>query len=173
MVKVICQYSGIEFEAATKRSKNHPIIAARIDREYKRGDLNAFTAAMENVKRAGGYATIEEFMTRVDSEMNAIVSVKQTERNEKDYINSLIRELENTRATADREYEALERARQAAFNEWYVVGGDNDFDSPEYAKIKRIDEGAEERRDKIKDAAWKTYWIAYCAFHNQKAAATR
>lgn len=169
MVKVICQYSGIEFEAATKRSKNHPVIVARIDREYKRGDLNAFTAAMENVKRAGGYTTIEEFMTRVDSEMNAIVSVKQTERNEKDYINSLIRELEEARAKADRECEQVERVVMGNWYEHMDEITPAEFDATIMPVIKQ----AETRRDEIKDAAWKTYWIAYCAFHNQKAAATR
>jgi len=31
MVKVICQYTGIEFEAKSLRSKNHPRVAALLE----------------------------------------------------------------------------------------------------------------------------------------------
>jgi len=41
MITVKCQYTGIEFEARSKRSKNHPVVSALLseankNRSYKR-----------------------------------------------------------------------------------------------------------------------------------------
>jgi hypothetical protein len=69
MVIVICQHSGIEFEAATKRTKQHPDIASLKDRANKDGNYREVGDALDTVKKAGGYATIEEYMGLVRAEL--------------------------------------------------------------------------------------------------------
>lgn len=69
MVTVICQHSGIEFEAATKRTKQHPEIATLKDRANKEGNYREVGDALDTVKKAGGYSTIEEYMDLVRTEL--------------------------------------------------------------------------------------------------------
>ena len=70
MVKVICQHSGIEFEAASKRSKNHPMVSDLKVRANKDGNYREVNNAMDAVKKDGGYETIEEFMSKVNDHIN-------------------------------------------------------------------------------------------------------
>lgn len=70
MVKVICQHSGIEFEADSKRSKNHPMVSDLKNRANKDGNYREVNNAMDAVKKAGGYATIEEYMKMVHDHIN-------------------------------------------------------------------------------------------------------
>jgi len=66
MVKVTCQHSGIEFEADSKRTKQHPRIAAIKSEANKRGNYREVNAALDAVRKAGGYTTIAEYMAMVD-----------------------------------------------------------------------------------------------------------
>lgn len=53
MVKVICQYSGIEFEAASKRTKNHPDLADWMQRSNKLGIYNDLMSEISAVRATG------------------------------------------------------------------------------------------------------------------------
>lgn len=69
MVKVICQHSGIEFEASSARAKQHPLVADLKTDANRRGTYAAAMKAMEVVRKDGGYATIEEFVSLVNAEV--------------------------------------------------------------------------------------------------------
>jgi hypothetical protein len=71
MVKVTCNESKIEFEAATARTKQHPRIAALKAEGNKRGNYREVNEALEAVRKAGGYATIDEFMAKVNDIFSA------------------------------------------------------------------------------------------------------
>ncbi len=61
MVKVICQYTGIEFEAKSLRSKNHPRVAALLETANRKGVYSLVIEAMVQARRDGveGDAIIE------------------------------------------------------------------------------------------------------------------
>jgi len=60
MVTVTCEKTGIQFEAATKRTKNHPTIMAILNEANRYG---WYSQALEAIKqgREAGYTTIEQF----------------------------------------------------------------------------------------------------------------
>jgi len=60
MVKVICQHTGIEFEARSKRSKNHPRISALLSEANKNRAYNAVKDALAEGRELG-FETIEQF----------------------------------------------------------------------------------------------------------------
>ena len=61
MVTVTCQYSGIQFEAASRRSKNHPRVAVLLEAANRKGVYGDVVGAMAQAKRDGvtGEAVIE------------------------------------------------------------------------------------------------------------------
>jgi hypothetical protein len=61
MVTIICEKTGIEFEARTKRTKNHPQIMAWVNEAAKDGWYNT---ALETIKksRKDGATTLEQFV---------------------------------------------------------------------------------------------------------------
>ena len=61
MVTVTCQYTGIEFQAKTARSKNHPTIARLLEDANKKGVYGQVVDALTAAKNAGltGEAVIE------------------------------------------------------------------------------------------------------------------
>ena len=61
MVTVTCQYSGVEFEAKSKRSKNHPRVAALLEEANRKGVYGDVVSAMIQAKHDGitGEAVIE------------------------------------------------------------------------------------------------------------------
>lgn len=65
MVKVICEKTGLEFEAVSKRTKNHPTIMSILNRANRDG---WYGQALDAVKigRQSGLATIEEFVAWLD-----------------------------------------------------------------------------------------------------------
>lgn len=65
MVTVKCQHSGIEFEAASKRTKQHPKVAEIKVRANKDGNYREVLAAMDAVAAAGGYTTVDEYIQAV------------------------------------------------------------------------------------------------------------
>ena len=60
MVTVKCQYTNIEFEAASKRAKNHPSVSAMLAKANKEGTYSEAKKALAmGVEK--GFSTIEEF----------------------------------------------------------------------------------------------------------------
>lgn len=64
-VTIKCQYTGIEFEARSKRAKNHPLVTEMLD-QYK-NDWKSYPGAYDELKNAlksvhGAYDTAEEAM---------------------------------------------------------------------------------------------------------------
>lgn len=69
MVEITCNESGIKFEAATRRTKQHPLIADAKAKANKDKMYSQLNDALATVRREGGYTTIEEFMARVNAIM--------------------------------------------------------------------------------------------------------
>ena len=61
-VTVECQYTGIEFEAATKRSKNHPVIANVLNQAYSDGWRDQALTAIQ-AGREAGFTKIAEYVS--------------------------------------------------------------------------------------------------------------
>lgn len=60
-VKITCQYTGLEFEAATRRSKNHPKISAWLQSANTDGWYNQALAAIQ-AGREAGFTSISEYI---------------------------------------------------------------------------------------------------------------
>jgi hypothetical protein len=72
MVKVKCQHSGIEFEAKTTRTKQHPYVTKlKQDSSVTGGDYRQVIYVLSKIANEGGYATIEEYMSLVFAELKA------------------------------------------------------------------------------------------------------
>jgi hypothetical protein len=69
MVTVKCQHSGIEFEAATTRTKIHPLVSSLKADSNKKGNYREVNKALDTVAKAGGYSTIEEYMSLVKADL--------------------------------------------------------------------------------------------------------
>lgn len=68
MVTITCQYTGFEFEAESKRSKNHPLISRFLDEANKenRYKVGAYAQAVELINAAKGqFDTIESLIAFV------------------------------------------------------------------------------------------------------------
>ena len=67
-VTVTCQYTGIEFEASSKRSKNHPLVAALLNEASKdRFHIGAYAKAKELLAEVKGQSSdISDIMTVVN-----------------------------------------------------------------------------------------------------------
>ena len=68
---IICQYSGVQFEARSARTKNHPVVAEFLTRANRDGRYGETIEAMQSARRAGGYTTAEQFVTLVAERLNA------------------------------------------------------------------------------------------------------
>ena len=73
MVKVTCQYTGLQFEAKTARSKNHPTIARLLEDANKKGVYGQVIDALVTAKNAGlvGEAVIEAGQVALKSGLKA------------------------------------------------------------------------------------------------------
>jgi len=105
MVKVICSESGIEFEAKTSRTKQHPDVADMKNRAYKNGNYSEVTGAMAQVRKSGGYETVEQYIQMV---REAIASKNEAIKN---------REIRANEEKARREEEKKQ------FAAWKVTNG--------------------------------------------------
>ena len=79
MVKIICKESGIEFEAATKRTQQHPLVAAIKQQGNENGTYREVNNALMAVRKAGGYTTIEQYMGKVRDILNGNAAKRQEE----------------------------------------------------------------------------------------------
>lgn len=76
MVTIVCEVSGIEFEAATRRTKQHPKIAELKQRAFKDGTGRELGDVLGTVRKSGGYTTIDEFITLVENKMKGVETYK-------------------------------------------------------------------------------------------------
>lgn len=81
MTTVICQHSGIEFEAASSRTKQHPLVAAFKNDAQKNDNYNLALQALDKARAAGGYTTIEQYMAVVNDIMTGKVQAKTAQAN--------------------------------------------------------------------------------------------
>lgn len=68
MITITCQYTGITFEAESKRSKNHPQVAAFLNEANDDGkrSIGAYAQAKQLLAdAAGNFDNIDELMTYV------------------------------------------------------------------------------------------------------------
>lgn len=79
---ITCQHSGIKFESKSGRAKNHPALDSILKDAYKRGVYGETMDALKNVREAGGYTTIEQYLELVNERINAAVT-KRRERDER------------------------------------------------------------------------------------------
>jgi hypothetical protein len=84
-VTVTCQYSGIQFEASSKRSKNHPRVAELLADANKKGVYGDVVTAMAQAKRDGitGEAIIEIGKVAFENGLNAAAEFNARWRAEK------------------------------------------------------------------------------------------
>lgn len=89
MVTIKCQHSGIEFEAKTRRTKQHPLVARfknEMARDYYRQAMEALEEAAEME-----YSTIEDYMelvariadNKINAKNDALNKQRQAEREAK------------------------------------------------------------------------------------------
>ena len=65
-VTVTCQYTGIEFEAESKRTKNHPAVSAFLNEAAKDIKIGAYAQAKQLVSEARGqFEDIDSLMSFV------------------------------------------------------------------------------------------------------------
>jgi hypothetical protein len=83
MVTVICQYSGLEFEAASKRSKNHPRVAILLEDANRKGVYGDVVSAMARAKREGvtGEGVIEAGAVALANGLAAVAEFNMNWRN--------------------------------------------------------------------------------------------
>lgn len=79
MFTVICDKTGIQFEAESKRQKNHPAISALLAKSTKYGNYGAALTAMAEVKAAGNM-TITEAIAFVNQRMDETDAERQKRR---------------------------------------------------------------------------------------------
>lgn len=109
MVTITCQESGLEFEAETRRTKQHPEIRALKEWADKAGKFRELNAALSAVRKAGGYTTIEQFVSAVEAHMNAAKAKAQ--------------ELSVIRARDAREAEEAAKATRQRINDKLAAHG--------------------------------------------------
>lgn len=80
MVKVICQETGIEFEAPTKRTKQHPAVAALKAAAHRDGNYGAAMSAIKAVRESGKSTTVKDFIAAVKMLMSSEIDSRHTEK---------------------------------------------------------------------------------------------
>lgn len=65
MITVTCQHTGVQFEARSKASKNHPQVVSALDRVVKsaagRRAYGLLMEALDSLRQAGQQPTLDEF----------------------------------------------------------------------------------------------------------------
>lgn len=82
MVTAKCKHSGLEFEAKTKRSKQHPQIAALKNDAHRDGNYCEVLAALDKAADAGGYETVEEYLQIVEGILTGKAEQKKKNQEE-------------------------------------------------------------------------------------------
>lgn len=84
MTTVKCQHSGIEFEAVSTRTKQHPAVAELKASANKNGTYTALMTALETVRTNAEYTTIDEYVDQVNRVMRGEPTRKQIARQAED-----------------------------------------------------------------------------------------
>ena len=83
MITVVCQYTGVEFEAASKRQRNHPAVAAFLNAAAADKKVGAYAEAKNILYAAAANGgSIEEIMNSANSkfaEWRAVAVGRQVE----------------------------------------------------------------------------------------------
>lgn len=128
MVKVTCQYTGITFEAASKRQKNHPRVSALLN----------------DAARAGTYGTAVERLAEARelgmTDINAIIAFARAgaaeaaqQRSEREYERKVARKQAQREWSEQREERARTKAILRSHGYTWSKGGDEedmDFAGP-------------------------------------------
>ncbi len=115
MVTITCSESKLEFEAETKRTKQHPFIADLKNRANKDGNYREINEALAEARKRGGYTTIDGFITLV----NEIVAGKKDAASAaRDRRAALIRKQEEENARIEAERESRKAKIKAAGYRW-------------------------------------------------------
>lgn len=80
MSTATCQYSGLAFEARSSRAKNHPALANLLSQAYRDGRYGEMAEMLHAVHKAGGYTTIEEFLTLLGQRQNRRREIAEKQR---------------------------------------------------------------------------------------------
>lgn len=126
MVK--CQHSGIEFEAKSKRSKNHPQVSELKNGAAKDGNYTEVLKAMDTIREQGKYETIDEFLAQVQDIVN-VKARRKADRQRKQ------REFERKAEQAHRDAKAKREATNRHLREHGYKW------SKEYADLDEYEEG--------------------------------
>lgn len=78
MTTITCQHSGLQFEAKSSRAKNHPALADVLSRANRDGRYGETIEAMNAIRNAGGYVTIDDFLRLVNERLAAARTHRQT-----------------------------------------------------------------------------------------------
>lgn len=95
MPTIICQYTGVEFEAKSTRAKNHPRIAA----------------VLEEANRVGRYALALEAIRKARAD--GVTDIMEFQRQAKLAVAGDVQKTIDARRQVDEQHEAAKRARQA------------------------------------------------------------
>lgn len=76
---IVCDKTGIQFEAESKRQKNHPLISVLLNRAAKDGTYNTALTALAEVKSAGNM-TVEEAIAFAEQRMAETEAERQQRR---------------------------------------------------------------------------------------------
>jgi len=117
MVTIKCQHSGLEFEAETRRTKQHPRIAAAKQQAHKDGLSREMEAALDSVQRSGEYTTIDEYMEQVTAIMRG---EEQSAKKQKNARNRAQAERKAAREEALAKREATNRLLKQHGYTWHV-----------------------------------------------------
>lgn len=131
MVTIICQHSGLEFEAETKRTKQHPRIAtfkAKADRDGTYRDANN---ALTEANKRGGYTTIDEYMAFVNTIM---LEYRDKERIRHDRAAAAYRREEEARKQMQTERDDRNATLKASGYKWSKYIPDEDSQEIEYTR---------------------------------------
>lgn len=77
MTQVTCKHSGIKFEAASKRTTQHPQVAALKNAAHAAGNYGEVMTALEVAQKRGGYETIEQYVAIVNEIAGGKVNAKR------------------------------------------------------------------------------------------------
>jgi len=120
MVTVVCQRTGIEFDARSKASKNHPRVVSALDRVVKSSaGRRAYGLLMEALESLGRKPGLDEF----DSLADAAIEAAKADRQE--YIASWLQ----SRRRPAKPHVDEEEADRAAFASATSGEGRTDIDS--------------------------------------------
>jgi hypothetical protein len=81
VVTVTCQYTGIEFEAKTRRSKNHPLVSDLLEEANKRRMPGAYNKAKALLDECQGMTDIDAIVNRVNIGLDAYDDAKNDKIN--------------------------------------------------------------------------------------------